>query len=190
LIDRLGIWQASPADSLFPEPTTAADIATTTVELFMARMEYVDLFTHLIMSTKPVNAPNADDLLGSVNDTGDRPPQPHPTEALYRRLFGLETLGQASFEDQTPPARSRLLSQCYPGDGRQPMVDFNDEFDDAVRRGAQPYEQRVDIPAGLTEDEAVASVIEQYKQSTGIELAEAVVRADVRAQMKGRDTTP
>jgi hypothetical protein len=47
----------------------------------------VDLFTHLIMSTKPVNAPNAVDLLGAVNDTGFRPPQPHPTEALYRQLF-------------------------------------------------------------------------------------------------------
>jgi hypothetical protein len=55
---------------------------------------------------------------------------------------------------------------------------------------SKPYEQRVEIPAGLTEDEAVASIIEQYKQSTGIELADAVVRADVRAQMNGRDTTP
>lgn len=87
LVDRLGIWQASPADSIFQQPTTAADIATTAVELFTASLEYVDLFTHLIMCTQPASAPNADDLLGKVTDTGFRPPQPHPTEALYQRLF-------------------------------------------------------------------------------------------------------
>jgi hypothetical protein len=39
------------------------------------------------MCTKPVNAPNAIDLLGKVTDTGYRPPELHPTEALYRQLF-------------------------------------------------------------------------------------------------------
>jgi hypothetical protein len=43
--------------------------------------------THLIMCTKPVNAPDAAELLGKVTDTGYRPPEPHPTEALYRQLF-------------------------------------------------------------------------------------------------------
>jgi len=70
------------------------------------------------------------------------------------------------------------------------MVEFNDDIDDAVRREAQQYDLRTEIPAGLTEDEAVASMIEQYKHRTGIELPEAVVRADVRAQMNGRETTP
>jgi hypothetical protein len=51
LVDRLGIWQASQADSLFEQPTTVADIATTAVELFTVGLEYVDLFTHLIMCT-------------------------------------------------------------------------------------------------------------------------------------------
>lgn len=70
------------------------------------------------------------------------------------------------------------------------MVEFNDDFDDSVHREAQQYDRRTDIPAGLTEDEAVASMIEQYKQRTGIELPQAVARADVRAQMNGRETTP
>ncbi|WP_373203130.1 hypothetical protein [Mycobacterium marinum] len=86
LVDRLGVWQGqSPA--VFGQPTTVAEIATTAVELFTASLEYVDLFTYLIMCNKPVDAPNAAKLLGSVNDTGFRPPQPHPTEALYRQLF-------------------------------------------------------------------------------------------------------
>ncbi|MCU1698975.1 MAG: hypothetical protein JWR34_5038 [Mycobacterium sp.] len=87
LVDRLGIWRTTPPNAMFGEPTTVAEVATTAVELFTASLEYVDLFSHLIMCTKPVNAPNAVDLLGSVNDTGFRPPQPDPTEALYRQLF-------------------------------------------------------------------------------------------------------
>jgi hypothetical protein len=86
LVDRLGVWR--PTNTILGgQPTTVMEVATTAVELFTASLEYVDLFTHLIMCTKPVNAPNAVDLLGSVNDTGFRPPQPHPTEALYRQLF-------------------------------------------------------------------------------------------------------
>ena len=87
LVDRLGIWQATPPNSIFGQPTTVADVATTAVALFTAGVEYVNLFTHLIICTRPVNAPNADDLLGKVTDTGFRPAQPHPTEALYRQLF-------------------------------------------------------------------------------------------------------
>jgi hypothetical protein len=87
LVDRLGIWQATPPNSIFGQPTTVADVATTAVALFTAGVEYVNLFTHLIMCAKPVNAPKAVSLLGKVTDTGFRPAQPHPTEALYRRLF-------------------------------------------------------------------------------------------------------
>jgi hypothetical protein len=87
LVDRLGIWQASLSDSIFSQPTTVADIATTAVELFVASLEYIDLFTHLVMCNNPISAPNADELLGKVTDTGFRPP-PHPTEAHYRQLFG------------------------------------------------------------------------------------------------------
>jgi hypothetical protein len=67
------------------------------------------------------------------------------------------------------------------------MVELNGDFDDAVRREAQQYDLRTEIPAGLTEDEAVASMIEQYKQRTGIEQPEAVVRADVRADERARN---
>lgn len=87
LVDRLGVWRATPPNLIFGLPTTVAEVATTAVELFKASLEYIDLFTHLIMCTKPVGAPNAIDLLGKVIDTGYRPPTPHPTDALYRRLF-------------------------------------------------------------------------------------------------------
>lgn len=86
LVDRLGVWQGQ-SPTIFGQPTTVAEIATAAVELFSASLEYVDLFTYLIMCNKPVDAPNAAKLLGSVNDTGFRPPEPHPTEALYRQLF-------------------------------------------------------------------------------------------------------
>jgi hypothetical protein len=50
---------------MFGQPTTVAEVATTAVELFRASLEYVDLFTFLLMCTKPVNAPNAAELLGN-----------------------------------------------------------------------------------------------------------------------------
>lgn len=81
------MWQAPSPLAIFGQPTTVAEVATTAVALFTASLEYVDLFTYLIMCNKPVNAPNAADVLGCVNDTGFRPPEPHPTEALYRQLF-------------------------------------------------------------------------------------------------------
>jgi hypothetical protein len=87
LVDRLGVWQATPPSLLLGQPRTVAEVATTAVELFTASLEYIDLFTHLIMCTRPVSAPNAVELLGKVTDTGFRPPEPHPTEALYRQLF-------------------------------------------------------------------------------------------------------
>jgi len=72
---------STPPNSIFGQPTTVAEVATTAVELFRASLEYVDLFTHLIMCTKPANAPAAAELLGKVSDTGYRPPKPHATEA-------------------------------------------------------------------------------------------------------------
>lgn len=87
LVNRLGVWRATPPNAIFGRPTTVAEVATTAVELFRASLEYIDLFTHLVMCTKPVDAPNAIDLLGKVTDTGYRPPELHPTEALYRQLF-------------------------------------------------------------------------------------------------------
>ncbi|MFL0180289.1 hypothetical protein [Mycobacterium sp. SMC-15] len=90
LVDRLGVWQATPPNAIWGHPTTVAEVATTAVELFKASLEYIDLFTHLIMCTKPAGAPNAIDLLGKVTDNGYRPPEPHPVEALYRQLFRWE----------------------------------------------------------------------------------------------------
>ncbi|MCV7091147.1 hypothetical protein [Mycobacterium interjectum] len=57
------------------------------------------------------------------------------------------------------------------------------------RKVKEKFDRRIEIPDGLTEDEAVASVIEQYKEMTGVELPEADVRAEVREKMAGRDRT-
>jgi len=68
----------------------------------------------------------------------------------------------------------------------------DDDIAREIRRQAKeqiPERATVEISDGLTEDEAVASAIEQYKALTGIELPEADVRAEVREKMAGRDTT-
>jgi hypothetical protein len=57
------------------------------------------------------------------------------------------------------------------------------------RQAKEQLDRSIEIPDGFTEDEAVASAIEQYKAETGIELPEADVRADVRKKMAGRDRT-
>jgi hypothetical protein len=90
-VERLGVWQATRANSLFTPPATVGDIATTAVELFTASMQYIDLFSRLILCNRPAAAPNADELLGKVTDTGTPIPPPHETEQLYRRLFGWST---------------------------------------------------------------------------------------------------
>jgi hypothetical protein len=59
----------------------------------------------------------------------------------------------------------------------------------ARHQAKKQLDRTIEIPDGLTEDEAVASVIEQYKAMTDIELPEADVRAEVREKMGGRDTT-
>jgi hypothetical protein len=70
------------------------------------------------------------------------------------------------------------------------MVEFNDDLEDEIRRQVkEQFDRKIEIPDGLTEDEAVASVIEQYKKETGVELPDADVRAEVREKMAGRDTT-
>ncbi|WP_156769769.1 hypothetical protein [Nocardia sp. 852002-20019_SCH5090214] len=87
-VDRLGVWEATAANQVFMPPTVVADVATTAVELFTAAAEYVDVFSRLILTSIPAQAPNADDLLGKVTDTGTPIPSPHPVEQHYRRMFG------------------------------------------------------------------------------------------------------
>ena len=66
---------------------------------------------------------------------------------------------------------------------------MDDNLEDEIRRQVkEQFDRRIEIPDGLTEDEAVASVIEQYKKETGVELPEADMRAEVREKMAGRDT--
>lgn len=69
------------------------------------------------------------------------------------------------------------------------MASFSDDFEDEIRRHVAGLKRAIEIPEGLTEDEAVAHVIAAYREETGIELPEADVRADVRAEMTGRPTT-
>jgi hypothetical protein len=112
-LDRLGIWQATPPNSTFGQPTTVADVATTAVALFTAGVEYVNLFTHLIMCTRPVNAPNAEELLGKVTDTGFRPAHPHPTQALYHRLSA-GTIDDSCAKDVCVTTRRACRCGCWP----------------------------------------------------------------------------
>lgn len=67
------------------------------------------------------------------------------------------------------------------------------EDDDIAREveriAKEAADRNIEIPDGLTEDEAVAAAIEQYRAMTGIELPEADVRAEVRKKMAGRDRT-
>jgi len=61
------------------------------------------------------------------------------------------------------------------------MAEFDDDLEDEIRRQAkEQFDRTIDRPDGLTEEEAVASVINQYKDMTGIELPEDDVRAEVR----------
>lgn len=70
------------------------------------------------------------------------------------------------------------------------MAKFNDNFEDEIRRQVkEQFDRTIEIPDGVTEDEAVASVIEQYKKMTGVELSEADVRTEVREKITARDTT-
>jgi hypothetical protein len=70
------------------------------------------------------------------------------------------------------------------------MAELDDNLEDEIRRQvSEQFDRTIEIPDGLTEDEAVASVIEQYKAMTGVELPEADVRAEVREKMEGRSTT-
>jgi hypothetical protein len=56
LVDRLGVWR--PTNTILGgQPTTVMEVATTAVELFTAGLDFVDLFTHLIMCTRPVMLP-------------------------------------------------------------------------------------------------------------------------------------
>jgi len=68
------------------------------------------------------------------------------------------------------------------GDTVQRMA-HDDDIAREIQRQAKeqvPERTRIEIPDGLTEDEAVASVIAQYKSMTGVEIPDADARAEVR----------
>lgn len=58
-----------------------------------------------------------------------------------------------------------------------------------VKQVHDQLDRTVEIPNGLTEDQAVAYVIDAYRKETGVDLPLADVRAEVRKEMGGRETT-
>lgn len=70
------------------------------------------------------------------------------------------------------------------------MASFSDDFaDDLERQIKEQYDRTIEIPDGLTEDQAVAFFIDAYRNETGAELADADVRPEIRNKMDGRETT-
>lgn len=91
---------------------------------------------------------------------------------------------------RTPLGQPTSCSQPTVRKETDRTAEFDGELQDEIRRQVkEQFDRTIEIPDGLTEDEAVASVIEQYKKMTGVELSEADVRAEVREKMAGRDTT-
>jgi hypothetical protein len=58
-----------------------------------------------------------------------------------------------------------------------------------ARKATEQVDQTIEVPGGLTEDQAVESTINYIRAQTGYEPPEAEVRAEVREQMEGRATT-
>jgi hypothetical protein len=56
------------------------------------------------------------------------------------------------------------------------MASDDDIAREIQRKAKKQLDRTIEIPDGLTEDEAVTSAIEQYKAMTGIELPEAETR--------------
>ncbi|MGW5751295.1 hypothetical protein [Nocardia rhamnosiphila] len=83
-VDALGIWRA---DLLF-NSAVVADLATAGVGFLRMTLEYVELFSKVVMCTVPADKPNRLPFLGKVTDTGAPLPTPHQDEILYRNLFG------------------------------------------------------------------------------------------------------
>ena len=57
------------------------------------------------------------------------------------------------------------------------------------RLAKEQFDRTINIPDGLTKDQAVEFVINAYRDETGVELEEAAVSEEVRTQMGGAETT-
>ncbi|PND58131.1 hypothetical protein CRM90_09090 [Mycobacterium sp. ENV421] len=70
------------------------------------------------------------------------------------------------------------------------MASFSDDIAaDLERQIKEQYDRTIEIPDGLTEDQAVAYFIDAYRKETGAELTDADVRPEIRKKMEGRETT-
>ncbi|MFI5716086.1 hypothetical protein [Nocardia sp. NPDC051750] len=83
-VDALGVWRA---DLLFGS-AVVADLATAGIGFLRMTLEYVELFSKMVMCTVPTDKPNRLPFLGKVTDTGAPLPAPHENEVMYRSLFG------------------------------------------------------------------------------------------------------
>lgn len=69
------------------------------------------------------------------------------------------------------------------------MASTDDTAAELIKQVHEQFDRTINIPDGLTEDEAVAFVIEAYKKETGLKLDADDVRTGVRERMEGRTTT-
>jgi hypothetical protein len=58
--------------------------------------------------------------------------------------------------------------------------DLAKDIEQQLERATAHLRQSIPVPTDGTEDQAVEAVIREYRQRTGIELDEPVVRAEVR----------
>lgn len=69
------------------------------------------------------------------------------------------------------------------------MSSADDIAAEIAKQVHEQFDRTINIPDGLSEDQAVAFVIEEYRKKTGIDLPDADVRPEVRKEMHGRKTT-
>jgi hypothetical protein len=69
--------------------------------------------------------------------------------------------------------------------------DWEKDLERQIEEATAHLNQAIPVPTDGTEDDAVASVIHEYRQRTGVELDEPVVRAEVRRlRAEAADGTP
>jgi 8-oxo-dGTP pyrophosphatase MutT (NUDIX family) len=63
--------------------------------------------------------------------------------------------------------------------------DLAKDFEQQVKKATAHLRQSIPVPTDGTEDHAVEAVIREYRERTGIELDEPVIRAEVRRLRAG-----
>jgi hypothetical protein len=58
--------------------------------------------------------------------------------------------------------------------------DWEKDLEQQIDKATEHLKQQIPVPTDGAEDEAVEAVIREYRQTTGVELDESAVRAEVR----------